>query len=69
MNDSPSKHIIALFTAIGLLPLVYFIPEAITQHVSSNKLIVSALSVTIIVPIISYLWLPVTLKSIKKLTG
>jgi antibiotic biosynthesis monooxygenase (ABM) superfamily enzyme len=65
-----SKHTVALLTYIGLLPLVYYIPPTIsswlTGSVLDHKLAITLISVTAIVPIISYLYLPLALKLLSK---
>ena len=67
MSAPVNRHVIAFLTFIGLLPLVYFIPPAIAQAVSSDQLVVTVLAVAVIVPIISYFWLPFALKVISRL--
>jgi len=54
----PSRHLAALFTFIALLPLVYFIPPWIVEHISDDHRVATLLAVAIIVPIVSYLALP-----------
>ncbi|WP_394175207.1 hypothetical protein [Thalassotalea litorea] len=49
-----NRHMIALLTFIGLLPLVYYIPPFIADNITGNHLLVTVLAVAIIVPIISY---------------
>ncbi len=65
-----SKHTVALLTYIGLLPLVYYIPPVIgswlTGSVLDHKLVTALISVTAIVPIISYLYLPLALIVLSK---
>lgn len=58
----PSKHLMALLTFIALLPLVYFIPPWVARHISEQHFLVTFISVAVIVPLISYLILPLLLK-------
>ena len=62
----PNKHVMALVTFLLLLPLVYFIPEFISIYISTEKFLVSLISVSIIVPLLSYLLIPLALKLIFK---
>jgi hypothetical protein len=48
-----------------LLPLVYYIPPWLTHNVSDNHLYVTVLAVAIIVPIVSYVALPILFKTIE----
>ncbi|MBL4762381.1 MAG: hypothetical protein JKY93_06750 [Gammaproteobacteria bacterium] len=57
-----SRHLAALFTFFSLLPLVYYIPPWLTSHVSDDPRIVTLLAVAIIVPIVSYIALPLLFK-------
>ncbi len=54
----PNRHLVAFFTFIALLPLVYFVPPWVSQNVSSDRLIVTFTAVAVIVPIITYVALP-----------
>ncbi|OAO02155.1 hypothetical protein A8B75_12840 [Sphingomonadales bacterium EhC05] len=63
----PSKHLAALFTFIGLLPLVYYIPPWIMENISADNRIVTLLAVGIIVPIISYVFLPICFWTFERL--
>ncbi len=58
----PSRHLVAFFTFIALLPLVYYVPPWVSKHVSSDPLVVTLIAVAVIVPIITYAALPVMLK-------
>lgn len=62
MNKKPNKHLIALINFILLVPLVYFIPDIISPFLPANKLIQVAAAVGIIVPTISYIAMPITLR-------
>jgi len=57
-----NKHGVALSTFIGLLPLVYFIPPWVTQYLVESHFAVTVISVAVIVPIITYVWLPLVMK-------
>jgi hypothetical protein len=54
-----NKHTIALITFLTLLPLVYFIPDFIEQFLPATKWL-NVIVVGIIVPIISYIVMPIT---------
>ncbi len=58
----PSQHILALVTYFVLVPLVYFIPDFVGQYVPGNKLLNVVIAVGIIVPIVSYVVMPIALK-------
>lgn len=58
----PNKHLLALINYITLVPLVYFIPAWISPYLPDNKLLQVCIVVAIIVPIISYLVMPITMK-------
>jgi len=65
-NDKqPNKHIMALITFLALVPLVYFIPELIKSALPANKLLNVTVTVGVIVPIVSYIVMPIVLKIIK----
>lgn len=61
---SPSRHVVALLTFIGLIPLVYFIPSLVAAKITDEQLAATIIAVAIIVPIITYLWLPLCLRLI-----
>ena len=63
MNNTvkPNPHITALITFIALVPLVYFIPDFVGQYLPNHKLLNVVVAVGIIVPIISYIVMPVYL--------
>jgi hypothetical protein len=52
-----NKHILALITFLALVPLVYFIPDFIGQFLPAIKWL--NVVVGIIVPIISYVVMPI----------
>lgn len=58
----PSRHWVALYTFIILLPLVYFIPMWVAENVSDSHGVVTVISVAMIVPLVSYLFLPLALR-------
>ena len=60
-----NRHAIAFFTFVILLPLVYYIPPWLTHNVSDNHLYVTVLAVAIIVPIVTYVALPILFKTIE----
>ena len=59
----PSRHIISMFNFLTLLPLVYYIPPWLMNNVTDNRFFVTVLALVIIVPIISYVALPILFKS------
>ena len=54
-----SKHLIALITFLALLPLVYFIPDFVGQFLPKLKWLNVLVVVGVIVPIISYIVMPI----------
>ena len=68
----PSKHTVAFLTYIGLLPLVYYIPPLVSDLLTGtpieHKLATTLISVTLIVPLISYFYLPLVLKIVPRFT-
>lgn len=58
----PNKHLIALINYIALVPLVYFIPQWLGPFLPANQLLQVCIIVAVIVPIISYVVMPVTMK-------
>jgi len=58
-KHTPNRHLTAVFTFFALLPLVYFIPPWIALYISTNQLIITILAVLIIVPVVSYLFMPI----------
>jgi hypothetical protein len=61
----PSQHKKAVFTFTVLLPLVYYIPPWLTENLTDSHLLVTALSLAIIVPIVSYIALPLFFKALE----
>lgn len=62
-----NKHILALINFVALVPLVYFVPEFVQQLLPDVKILQVVISVAVIVPIISYLVMPVSIKAVLKL--
>ncbi|WP_210418628.1 hypothetical protein [Aliikangiella coralliicola] len=54
----PNKHLIAFLTFVALLPLVYFIPPWVGTYISNDHFWITLISVALIVPIISYVVMP-----------
>jgi|GEM_PF-2532741 len=54
----PNQHVKAAVTFTVLLPLVYYIPPWLAENVTDNRLSVTVLSLAIIVPVVSYISLP-----------
>lgn len=63
---APNKHLIALINYLALLPLVYFIPAWLKPYLPDNELLQVCIVVAIIVPIISYIVMPITMKRLNK---
>ena len=61
----PNRHLIAFITFLSLVPLVYIIPNLIAQYLVADRLLNVILSLGIIVPIISYLIVPISIKKLK----
>lgn len=55
------KLFVPLVIYIALLPLVYIIPDALAEHIE-NRLAVTAVSLAMIVPVISFWVLPKSIK-------
>lgn len=55
-----NQHILALITFLALVPLVYYIPEFIGQFLPAIKWLNVVVVVGIIVPIISYVVVPIS---------
>jgi len=63
---APNKHLIALINYLALVPLVYFIPTWLQPYLPENKLLQVSIIVAIIVPIISYIVMPLTMKRLNE---
>jgi hypothetical protein len=61
-GSPPNRHWVALYTFIILLPLVFFIPAWVQNHVTEHPFVMTFVSVGIIVPVVSYLALPMLIK-------
>ena len=68
-NNQPNIHLVSLLTFIALIPLVYFVPDLIGPYLPENKLIQVIGAVGIIVPIVSYIALPLLLKLFHRQTS
>ncbi|PMP00349.1 hypothetical protein BCS89_23555 [Vibrio splendidus] len=67
MNNRPNKHLIALINFLLLIPLVYFIPNLISPFLPVNKLVQVVATVATIVPIISYIAMPITVRYLSRI--
>ena len=65
----PNRHVMVFMTFIALLPLVYFIPPWVATHAVSDHAAVTVISVAIIVPLLSYVILPLLSRAVTTLTG
>jgi len=63
----PDRHIMTLVIYFGLLPFVYFIPPLVSKLVD-GRLIIIAISLALIVPVMSYLVLPAANKLKSKIS-
>lgn len=59
---APNRHVISIFTFVTLLPLVYYIPPWLMHNVTNNHFLVTLLALAIIVPVVSYVALPLLFK-------
>lgn len=60
--SSPNQHVKAALTFATLLPLVYYIPPWLAGNVTDNHFYVTVLSLAIIVPVVSYVAMPLLFK-------
>jgi len=58
----PNKHLIAIINYVTLIPLVYFIPQWLNPYLPADPFLQVCIVVAIIVPIISYVVMPIVLK-------
>ncbi|MDE8603177.1 hypothetical protein M3I01_009665 [Marinomonas sp. RSW2] len=58
-NQKISEHVMTLITFLTLVPLVYFIPDFLKPFLPYNKWINVIASVGTIVPIVSYVVMPI----------
>lgn len=63
---APNKHLIALINYLALVPLVYFIPAWLQPYLPENKFLQVSIIVAIIVPIISYIVMPLTMRILNR---
>ncbi|WP_286262858.1 hypothetical protein [Thalassotalea atypica] len=63
-----NKHLIALINYAALVPLVYFIPALLQPYLPESKIVNVLIIVAVIVPIISYIVMPVTMKLLAQST-
>ena len=57
----PNKHLLALINYFVLVPLVYFIPQWLSPFLPENQLLQVCIIVAVIVPIISYIVMPIVM--------
>ena len=62
----PNKHLIALINYLTLVPLVYFVPNSLQPYLPDNRFIQTCIVVAAIVPIISYIVMPITIRLLNK---
>ncbi|GLX83572.1 hypothetical protein [Thalassotalea eurytherma] len=62
---APNKHLVALVNYLALVPLVYFIPAWLQPYLPDNQLLQVCIIVAVIVPIISYIVMPITMQFLK----
>lgn len=62
----PNKHVMALVTYLALVPLVYFIPPQVAVIMPDRPLLQVMVAVAIIVPMITYVVMPLFLKGVVK---
>lgn len=63
---TPNKHLIALINYVALVPLVYFIPAWLSPYLPTVKFLQVCIIVAVIVPIISYIVMPITMKVLNR---
>lgn len=63
---APNKHLIAIINYLALVPLVYFIPAWLQPLMPDNEFLEVCIVVAVIVPIISYIVMPVTMSVLKR---
>ena len=62
----PNKHLLAIINYFALVPLVYFIPQWLSPYLPQNQLLQVCIIVAVIVPIISYIVMPITMKLLNR---
>ncbi|WP_281561130.1 hypothetical protein [Thalassomonas sp. RHCl1] len=65
-HSQGNKHIMALITFLALVPLVYFIPDFVGQFLPAIKWLNVMVAVGIIVPIMSYIVMPIASKLLSR---
>ncbi|GAA5446106.1 hypothetical protein Misp06_04315 [Microbulbifer sp. NBRC 101763] len=60
-----NRHLVVFITFLSLVPLVYFIPDGVAQILPDQKFLQVVVAVGIIVPVTSYLILPLALYAVK----
>jgi len=63
---APNRHLIALINYFALVPLVYFIPNWLQPYLPDNRFLQTCIAVAAVVPIISYIVMPITIKLLHK---
>ena len=64
LPEPVNEHLMALLTFIALIPPVYYIPLLVIEHISTDNLWVTIISLAIIVPITAYIFLPLMLRGL-----
>ena len=62
----PNKHLLAIINYFALVPLVYFIPQWLSPYLPENQLLQVGIIVAVIMPIISYIVMPITMKLLNR---
>ena len=65
-NKTLNRHLVAFITFIVLVPLVYFIPDWVAQFLPQSKLLNVVVAVAMIVPIITYIVMPLATRHLSK---
>lgn len=64
-----NKHVIALINYFTLIPLVYFIPQWLSPYLPAHPLLQVCIIVAIIVPIVSYIVMPIAMRQLARAKG
>lgn len=59
---APNQHLLAFINYMALVPLVYFIPQWLAPYLPASHLLQTCIIVAVIVPIISYIVMPLSMK-------
>ena len=62
----PNKHLLAIINYFALVPLVYFIPQWLSPYLPEKQLLQVCIIVAVIVPIISYIVMPINMKILNR---